>query len=84
MTLKKLHESKHLFSVLGNSKPRLRKAILEHGIDNEFINLLSELCLNLTEVNVQLAENVRQEKKQHRSLVHTLSCKNKGKDFKTK
>ena len=87
MTLKKLHEHRHLFTVLGNSKPRLRKAILKHGVDREFINLVSELCLNLTEGNVQLPEGVKQQTKQHRSLVRSLASaasKNKGNDFKRK
>jgi hypothetical protein len=84
MTLKKLHEQRHLFSVLGTSKLRLRKAILKHGVDNDFINLISELCLNLTEGNVHLPEGVRQQTKQHRSTVRALACKNKGKNFKRK
>ena len=66
MTPKKLHENGHLFSVLGNSKLRPGKAILKQGIENEFINLLSELSLNLTEGNVQL------HAKQHCSLVRSL------------
>ena len=37
MTLKKLHEHRHLFIVLANSKLRLTKAILRHVFD-EFIN----------------------------------------------
>ena len=84
MTLKKLHENRHLFSVLSTSKPPLRKAILKHGIDNDFINLISELCLNLTVGNVQLPEVVKQQAKQHRSIVRTLASKKKGKNFKRK
>jgi hypothetical protein len=79
MTLKKLHENRHLFSFLDNSKSRLRKAILKPGIENELINLLSELCLNLMEGNVQLSEGLRQQTKQHRYLVCTLACQKKGK-----
>ena len=59
MTLKKLHENGNLFSVLRNSKRRLRKAILKHEIDNECINLLFELCFNLTESNVELPDIVK-------------------------
>ena len=84
MTLKKLHENRHLFSILDNSKRQLRKAILKHGIDNEVSNLLYGLCLNLTEDNVQLLEVVRRQTKQHRSLVRGLACKKKGKYFKRK
>ena len=51
--LKKLQENWHLFYVLGNSKPRLT---LKYEVDKEFINLLSELCLNLTESDVLLLE----------------------------
>jgi len=79
MTLKKLHENKHSYSILGNSKPWLRKATLKHGIDNEFNNLLSELCLDSTEGNLQLPEVVKQRKKKHRSLARTLACKKKAK-----
>ena len=84
MTLKKPHENRHLFSFLGTSKPPLRKAILQHGVDNDFINLIPELCLNLTEGNVHLPEGVRQQTKQHCSTVRALACKNKGKIFKKK
>ena len=79
MTLKKLHENRHLFSVLSTSKPPLRKAILKHGIDNDFINLISELCLNLIEGNVQLPEVVKQQAKQHCSIVRAMACKKKDK-----
>ena len=44
MTLKTLHENRNLFSVLGNPKQRLRKAILKDGSDSEFISLVSEVC----------------------------------------
>ena len=84
MTLKKLHEKIQLFSILGYPKPRLRKAIVKQGFYNECINLLSELCLNLTEGNVQLSEGVRQQINQPRSLAHALASKKKGKDFKRK
>ena len=46
MTQKKLHEIRHLVFVLGNTKPRLRNAEIKHGIDNEFINILSEFKFN--------------------------------------
>ena len=84
MTLKKLHENRHLFSVLSTSKPPLRKLILKHGVDNDFINLISELGLNLTEGNVQLSEVAKHQAKQHRSIVRKLACKKKGKNFKRK
>ena len=47
MKLKKLNENINLFFVLGNSKPRHKKAVLKHEVEKEFISLLSELCLNL-------------------------------------
>jgi hypothetical protein len=72
MTLKKLHKNRNLYSVLGNSKPRLREAVLEHGIDSKILNLLSEHCLYLTEGNVQWPEGVGQQTKQHRSHVLAL------------
>ena len=84
MTLKKLHKNRHLFSVLNTSKPPLRKAILKHGVDKEFVNIISEFCLNITEGNVQLPERVMQQTKEHCSTVRALACKNKGKDFKRK
>ena len=84
MTLKKLHENGHSFYILGYSKLQFRKAMLKYGIHNEFINILSELCLNITEGNVKLPKVVKQPTKQHRSLVHALACKKKGKDFKIK
>jgi hypothetical protein len=84
MILKKLHESRHLFSVLGTSKPPLRKAILKHGIDKAFINLISELCINLTEGNVHLPEGVRQQTRQPLSTERVLACKNRGNNFKRK
>ena len=84
MTLKRLHENRHLCLVLGKSKPLLRKATLKYGIDNEFIDLLSELRLNLTEGNVQLSQGVRQQNKQHRSLVRTVAWKRKRKAFNRK
>ena len=37
MTLKKLHEKRHLFPVLGNSKSQLRKAILKHDLEMDSI-----------------------------------------------
>jgi hypothetical protein len=58
-----------LLSVRSTSKPPLKKAILKHGIDNDFINLIFEVCLNLTEGNVQLQEVFKQQGKQHRSIV---------------
>ena len=82
MTLKKLHENRHLFSILGNQKPLHKEAKLKHSIDNEFINLLSELCLNLTEGNVKFRKDVSQQTKQHRPLIRALACKKKGKYFK--
>ena len=51
MTLKKLYENRHLFSILGNLKPRLRKAIFKYGSDNENIDLPSELYSHLSEGN---------------------------------
>ena len=51
-----IHENRHLFFLLGKSIPQLRKAMLKYGIDNEFINLLSEFYLHLTKGNVQLPE----------------------------
>ena len=78
MTLKNLHENRHLFPVIGNSKPRLRKAILKHGIGNEFINLQSELCFHSAESNFQLPEVVRRRTKQYRSLVRALACKQRN------
>ena len=75
MTLKKLHEKRHLFSVQRNSKPRLRRCKLKHVIGNEFINLLTELRLNLTEGNFQIPEVVKQRTKQHCSLVLVQACK---------
>jgi hypothetical protein len=66
------------------SKPPLRKAILKHGIEQKFINLISGLCLNLIEGNVQLPEVVKKQARQHRSIVRTLACKKKGKYFKRK
>ena len=43
MTLRKLHENGHLLSILSSSKLALRKAILKHSIDKEFINFIYEL-----------------------------------------
>ena len=63
MKLKKLNENRHLFSVLVNSKPRLRKAMLKHSIDTDFINLLSKLCLNLAKGNIHSSKSVRQQTK---------------------
>ena len=52
------------------------------GIDNEFINLLSEICLDSIEGNFQPPELVKHRLKQYLSLVHALACKKKGKDLK--
>ena len=85
-TLKKLHLNRHLLTILGDSKLRLSKAILKHGVDREFINLISELYLILTEGSVQLSLLVKEQTTQHRSLVHALAAaaKNKGTNFKRK
>ena len=39
------------------------KAVVKHGIYNKFSNLLSKLCLNLTEGNVKLLKVVTQQTK---------------------
>ena len=83
MNLKKLHENIHLFSVRSSSKPAFMKAIPKHGIDREFLDLISELCLNFTKGCVQLPEVVEQQTNRHRSIVRALACK-KGQDFKIK
>ena len=80
MTLKKLHENRPLYFVLNNSKPGLRKAKMKQGIDNELANILSKLCFNLTEGNVQLSEVVKQRIKQYLSRVRMqYTCPRKQK-----
>ena len=75
--MKKLHENRHLFSVLGNSKPRLKKAMFTYGIDSEFMNPLSELCLNSTEGKVQMPEVVKQQTKQFTCTCPSLQKRKK-------
>jgi len=80
MILKK-HKNGRLCSILSSSNPVLKKSILKHGVDKEFLNPISELYLNLTEGNVQLGEVVKQQTKQHRSIVRALArSNNKGID----
>ena len=78
MTMKSQYETTYFFYVLGNSKLWLRKDVVKHRVDEEFINLLSKLSSNLTEGNIQLPEVVMLQKKQHYSHVRALVCKNKG------
>jgi len=82
MIPKKLRENRHLFSVLSNSKPRLRKAIHKHHIDDKFINLLSELCLSLTEGSTAKSSQITDKKK----IIHLsiLSVAKIRMDFKRK
>ena len=85
MKLTKLHDNRHKFSVLSSSKLALGKAILKHDVDKEFINLISELCLKLTEEYVQLQEVVKQHTKQHHSIARALArSNNEGIYFKFK
>ena len=70
-----------LFSILSSSKLALRKAMLKHGCDKEFINLISEFSLDLTEGNAHTPEVVKEQAMEHRSIVHALArSNNKGKD----
>ena len=61
--MKKRHGNRHLFNVLGNTKPTLRNAILKYGVDKGYISLISKLFLNLTEGNVQIPEVAKQDTK---------------------
>ena len=65
-----------------NSKPLLRRPILKHGIYNERINILSELCFNLIKTMFNCQKWLWSTKRQHRSLVRTLDCIKKEKILK--
>lgn len=76
MTLKELHENQPLFSILSKAKPRLRRAILSN-VDDKFIKLVSELCLNLAGSNIDMSDALKKRICKHRSTVRFLAKKKK-------
>ena len=68
----KIHRNKHMFSVLSESNPKLRKLILLNCPPNP-VNTLSEIAYNTVNGNIKLGKDQVDELRKHKKTIRCLA-----------
>jgi site-specific DNA-adenine methylase len=74
--MKRINSNYHKLQVLRKANPKLRKAIISN-CNKELLNAISEIALNVLQVNIELPATSRQKLRKHKTALRALADRRK-------